>query len=104
MRSAANIRVVISPVFWLNILLVMLAMYLLAYYVIGANTVASRTYQIKLLNEESSTLTEIKTALASKRFDIQDLSQLAIFAHGKNMVVADDIAYIFEASNVALRR
>ncbi|MDP2647790.1 MAG: hypothetical protein Q8P35_00895 [Candidatus Yanofskybacteria bacterium] len=105
MRPAANIRVAISPVFWLNVLLVMLSIYLIAYYIVGANTVVSRTYQIKLLNEESLALTETNTALASEKFDIQDLSRLAIFAHSKNMVVADDdIAYIFEASNVALTK
>ncbi|HYU64941.1 MAG TPA: hypothetical protein VEK36_01595 [Candidatus Paceibacterota bacterium] len=98
MRSA------VTPLFWINILLVMLVIYLIAYYVMGANSIATRRYQIKALNEESAALTEKNTALASQRFEIKNLSTLAEFALNRNMIIANDVTYIFEASNVALKK
>ncbi len=77
---------------------------LAAYYVIGANGLASDSYKIKLMKEKLTQINEERSLLLSQKAGLEESLYALEFAKASNMVEAKNISYIFENKNVALRR
>lgn len=93
-----------SPISILNILLLGLVIAGLAYYVSGANSLASAEYRISSLRNKISHLNEEQSRLAAEKSAAEDPAAAAEFAQAQHMVSAQEIVYVFENGNVALHR
>jgi hypothetical protein len=73
------------------------------YYVVSANAVASTTYAVTMIEQETSVLVEHATELAAQRAAIDDPVALTAFAYEHHMVPAQEREVLFSQSEVALR-
>lgn len=87
----------------LNTMLLAAGALLLIYYIIGANSIASDNYRIKLLIDRLTQLNEGQSNLLAQKASIDELPIIRVFAQTHNMIEAKNISYIFESSNVAQR-
>ncbi len=76
---------------------------LAAYYVIGANAMASRNYKIRLLEDKFTQLNEEQAGLLSQKAGLEDTLIVLEFAKANNMAEAKNVSYIFESGDVAQR-
>lgn len=90
-------------VLWVNISLAGIILLLLFYYIMVANSIASKNYQTKILQDKIEQLTETNSILMSKKLLLETPNALLGFAQANNLVEAKNISYIFEGKNVAQR-
>ena len=76
----------------------------LAYYVTGANSLASAEYRISSLRSQITHLNEQQSHLAAEKSAAENPAAAAQFAQAQHMVSAQEIVYVFENGNVALQR
>lgn len=76
----------------------------LAYFVSGANSIASQEYNVLSLRSQIARLNEQQSALTAEKTATEDPEAAAIYAQNRNMVEAKDIFYVFENGSVALQR
>jgi hypothetical protein len=76
----------------------------LAYYLTGANAVASSEYQTSALRSRIAHLNDEQSTLTAEKSATEDPASALAFAQARHMVEAKDILYVFESGNVALRR
>lgn len=88
---------------WVNIALFGVVGLLLFYYVMVANSVASKNYRVQNLRSKLEALAEINGVLMSKKIISESPIALLEFARSQNLVEAKNILYIFENKNVAKR-
>lgn len=87
----------------LNTMLLAVSALLLVYYIIGANSITSDNYRIKLLIDRLTQFNEEQSNLLAQKASIDESSVIRAFAQTHNMIEAKNISYIFESSNVAQR-
>ena len=88
-------------VLWVNIILIGLAVVLLFYYVMMANTVTAKSYKIQTLRDKFDILAEANGVLMSKKIAMESPTALLEFAKSQSFVEARNVVYIFENRNVA---
>ena len=88
---------------WVNIALFGVVSLLLFYYVMVANSVASKNYRVQILHDKLEALAETNGVLMTKKIISESPTALLEFARLKNLVEAKNILYIFENKNVAQR-
>jgi hypothetical protein len=88
---------------WVNVVLFGMASVLLFYYVMMANSIASKNYKIQTLINRAEELSEVNSSLIAKKINLESPTALLEFARASNLVEAGDIVYIFENKNVARR-
>lgn len=87
-----------------NVALAVLISLLLVYYVVTANSITAWNYKIQKINQNIVSLGETGSALAAQQSSLEDTGLLADFAKNNNMTEAQNIVYLFESKNVALRQ
>lgn len=92
-----------NSVLWFNLLFIGVAVALLFYYVLLANSIAGTNYRIQTLQDKVLTLTEANSALMSQKISKENPVALLEFAKANNFVEARNISYIYENKNVAQR-
>ncbi len=90
-------------ILWVNIVFIGIATLLLFYYVMMANSIASRNYKIQALRDKISSLTEESSTLMSQKLILEAPAAILEFAKSNHLVEAKNISYIFENKNVARR-
>ncbi|MBP9822305.1 MAG: hypothetical protein KBC81_02605 [Candidatus Pacebacteria bacterium] len=103
-KSVFDWSVVKNPVAISNIALMCLVVLGFAYYITGANAVASGQYKIASQRSQIAKLTESQSSLATEKSATENPVTALIFAKNQNMSEAKDIVYVFENSNVALQK
>ena len=93
----------VNPILASNMILLGIAVLVLSFYIIQANTIAADKYNIKVLGDRLTSLNEVLTSLSVQRSQTEDPSGLTKFAVSHNMVEAKNITYIFENGDVAQR-
>lgn len=93
----------VSTVFLTNTIILLIAGFLVVYYVVQANIIAAGNYKINLLNQELEFLNGVRSSLAAQKSSMEDPAKIVEFALSQNMVEAKNTAYLFENGNVALR-
>lgn len=88
---------------WVNISLIGIAFLLLVYYIMVANSIASKNYKTQVLQNKTESLTEANSVLMSKKLVLETPAALLEFARSQQLVEAQNISYIFEGKNVARR-
>lgn len=88
----------------LNMGLFFFSALLILFYVLVANGLASRSYEISKAKQKIAELTEENSILASSKLIKEDLSSLEDFARTHNMVKVQNSPYLFQDAGVALRR
>ena len=88
-------------VLWVNITMIGMAILLLFYYVMMANTVTAKSYKIQTLRDKIDALAETNGVLMSKKIAMESPTALLDFAKSRSLVEAKNIVYIFENRNVA---
>lgn len=91
-------------VLWVNISLAGIVLLLFFYYIMVANTVASKNYKIQTLRNKAEALADINGLLVSQKLVLEAPAELLKFAQSKSLVMAKNISYIFENKNVALKK
>ena len=91
-------------VLWVNIALIGIASLLLFYYVMMANSIASKSYNTQVLQNKIEKLSEVNSQLMSQKLTMDTPAKLLEFANSQQLVEAKNISYIFERKNVALQR
>lgn len=102
--SPVRASVFVQPVAVLNLLLFGLCAIALAYFVSGANSIASQEYHVLSLRSQIALLNEQQSALTAEKTATEDPEAAALYAQDRNMVEAKDIFHVFENGSVALRR
>lgn len=87
----------------LNIMFLAVSALLIVYYIIGANSITSNNYKIKLLIDRLAQINEEQNNLLIQKAIVDESLAIRNFAHAHNMVEAKNISHIFESSNVAQR-
>ena len=90
-------------VIWVNAVLISMACLLFFYYIVVANSIASKNYKIQVLLDRVESLSEINSYLMSKKLVLETPASLLEFARSQKLVEARNISYIFEGKNVAQR-
>ncbi|OGM99056.1 MAG: hypothetical protein A2817_01695 [Candidatus Yanofskybacteria bacterium RIFCSPHIGHO2_01_FULL_39_8b] len=90
-------------VIWVNVSLAGVILLLLFYYVMIANSIASKNYRTQILQDKIESLTEINSILMSKKLILENPATLLSFAHVQQLVEVKNVSYIFEGKNVAQR-
>lgn len=90
-------------VLWVNVVLFGMACLLFFYYIVIANSIASKNYKIQVLQKKAESLAEINSSLMSKKLVLETPASLLEFARSQKLVEARNISYIFEGKNVAQR-
>lgn len=103
MRKNINTIKEFDVVLWVNISLAGIVLLLLFYYIMVANSVASKNYRIQVLQDKAETLAEENGILMSKKLVLENPATLLNFAQVQRLVEARNISYIFEGKNVAQR-
>jgi cell division protein FtsB len=93
-----------NPIVAVNIILACLVLGGFAYYVAGANAVASTEYHISAERAQIAKLTQDQSSLTAEKSATEDPASAAAFAQAQHMVEAKDIVYVFENDNVALQK
>jgi len=88
---------------YVNIALATLICVLLAYYIIVANSIASWSYRVEKLSQQLFSASEVSSTLMAQRSSLESTGLLVNFAKTNNMVEAQNVLYLFENKNVALR-
>ena len=88
---------------WINISLAGTALLLLLYYIMMANSIASKNYKIYTLGDKLEMLAEANSLLMSKKLAMESQATLLEFIKSRSMVEARNVVYIFENKNVAQR-
>ena len=76
----------------------------LAYYLTGANAVASNEYHVSSLRNRIAHLNDKQSTLTAEKSATEDPASAQAYAQAQHMVQAKDILYVFENGNVALTR
>ena len=90
-------------ILWVNISLIGIVSLLFLYYVMTANSIASKNYKVQVLRDKIESLAEANSSLMSKKSSLENPVALVEFAQAKQLVEARNIFYIFEGKNVARR-
>lgn len=90
-------------VLWVNIVFIGVAMLLLFYYIMMANSIASKNYEIQALREKVVFLTEQSSVFMSQKLILEAPAAILNFAKSNYLVEARNISYIFENKDVALK-
>lgn len=90
-------------VLWVNFVLISMACLLFFYYIVIANSIASKSYKIQVFQDKIESLAEINSSLMSKKLVLETPASLLEFARSQKLVEAKNISYIFEGKNVARR-
>ncbi len=88
---------------WVNISLIGMVSLLFFYYVMMANSIASKNYKTQVLRDKIESLAEANSSLMSQRGALENPATLMEFAQSQQLVIARNISYIFEGKNVARR-
>src|SRR3989338_7553451 len=88
----------------INSFLLSAALALLAYYVVGANALASSNYKIKVLKDRLTQINDERGALLSQKAGLEESLFALEYAKANNMVEAKNISYIFKNKTAALKR
>lgn len=88
---------------WVNISLIGMASLLLFYYVMMANSIASKNYKTQVLRDKIESLAEANSSLMSEKLSLENPVTLQEFALSQSLVEARNISYIFEGKNMARR-
>lgn len=88
-------------VLWVNFALIGVVALLFFYYVMMANSIASKNYQIQTLRDKMGVLSEASGLLMAEKLILESPTALFEFAKSSNLVEARNILYIFENRNVA---
>jgi hypothetical protein len=91
-----------KTVFAINTAMLLIAGFLMVYYVIQANIIAASNYKINALSQQLESLNEIRGSLAAQKSSMEDLGRVLSFALSQNMVEAKNAVYLFENGDVAL--
>ena len=91
-------------VLWVNIALIGMATLLFFYYVMTANSIASKSYRTQVLMDKVEVLSEANSLLMSQKLTLDTPDKISEFAQSQQLVEAKNISYIFEKKNVALQR
>ncbi len=103
MRKNINTIKERDVILWINLMLFGVASLLLFYYVMMANSVTAKNYQVQVLRDKLEILTESNSSLASKKIAMESQNALIEFANSSGLVKAGNILYIFENKDVAQR-
>jgi hypothetical protein len=76
----------------------------MAYYLSGANAVASSEYHATSLRNQIAHLNDQQSTLTAEKSATENPASAEAYAQNQHMVEAKDILYVFENGNVALRR
>lgn len=90
-------------VIWVNFVLISMVCLLFFYYIVIANSIASKSYKIQVFQDKIESLAEINSSLMSKKLVLETPASLLEFARSQKLVEAKNISYIFEGKNVAQR-
>lgn len=93
-----------NPIVALNLFLICLAVVGFAYYVAGANAVASGEYHISAERTKIAKLTEAQSSLTTEKSATENPVAAMAFAQAQHMAEAKDIVYVFENNSVAIQR
>ena len=93
-----------NPIVVFNIFLICLAVAGFAYYVAGANAVASGEYRISAERTKIAKLTETQSSLTAEKSATENPVTASAFALTQHMAEAKDIVYVFENNSVALQK
>ena len=92
-----------DAILWTNIMLFGVASLLLFYYVVMANSIASKNYKTQTLRNKIQALSETNSGLMAQKLVLETPTVLLEFAKSHNLVEANNISYVFENKNVAQR-
>ena len=90
-----------NSVLVVNTILLIVSALLIAYYIIGANSITSDNYKIKLFNDRLMQFNEEQSNLLAQKGTFDETFMIREFAQVHNMVEAKNISYIFESRDVA---
>ena len=93
MPETATVRINMG-VLVTNILLLVAALALLAYYVVQANTLAAMQYDIVASGDDIADLREQHHSIGAKVADLEHSDAIAAYALSAGMVVASDASYV----------
>ena len=91
-------------VLWVNIALIGMASLLFFYYIMIANSIASKSYRTQVLMDTVDSLSEANGLLMSQKIALDTPAKISEFADSHQLVQAKNISYIFEKNDVALQR
>lgn len=103
MRKNINTIKESNAILWLNLSLIGIVLPMIFYYVMIANSVTTKNYQIQTLQNKLETLTEINSSFISKKIALESPATLLEFARSFGLVKASNVLYIFENKDVAQR-
>lgn len=92
--ASAGVASVNMTVLFLNVLLAIAALTLLAYYVVQANTLAAFQYDISAHEESIIGLREVHHAISADVAEGEHLDRIAEYARSAGMVLASDASYV----------
>ncbi len=102
-QSAAPVSTLTS-ISLLNIILLGLCVAGVAYYVSGANSLASAQYRVSSLRSQITRLNEQQSQLTAEKSAAENPVAATQFAQSQHMVSAQEIVYVFESGKVALQK
>lgn len=103
MRKVINTIQEKDILLWVNVSLIGVTCLLFVYYIMMANSIASRSYKTQVLHDTIEELSEKNSVLMSKKMVLETPASLLDFARSQQLVEAKNISYIFEGRNVARR-
>jgi len=103
MHKHSNIIKGREAVLWVNLVFVGMAALLMMYYVVMANSVASKNYRVQTLRDKIESLAETNSSLMSKKLSLESPAVLTEFALAQNLEEVKNTVYIFENKDVARR-
>ena len=104
MKQNTNIVNEGDAVLWFNMIFLVMILTLLFYYVVTANSIASKNYRTQILADKIELLSETNNLLMSQKLALDTPVKISEFARSQQLIEAKNISYIFEKKNVALQR
>jgi hypothetical protein len=92
-----------EAILWVNLVFVGISALLILYYVMMANSVASKNYHVQSLRHDIESLSETNSSLMSKKLALESPATLTELALAQNLEQVKNIEYIFENKDVARR-
>lgn len=93
----------LAAVLVLNVMFLAASALLVIYYIIGANSITSDNYKIKLLIDRLTQLNEEQSNLLSQKEMVDESLAIRNFANAHNMIEAKNVSHVFESGDVAQR-
>jgi hypothetical protein len=87
----------------MNLALAVSALVLVVYYVAQANVVASRSWEMRVLQDKLGQIHQERDTVVSRQGELDDRIALERLAAGSGLVPAGTIVYLFQDGSVAAR-